>query len=193
MNDAAPLVSVIVPTYNWSGVLRYALLSAQNQTFQDFEVLVVGDGCTDDSEEIVASLNDSRFKWDNLPSNSGHQSAPNNRGIALARGEWIAYLGHDDLWMPNHLELLLARLEQEKGDVAFSLAMAIGPPDCGGRALFGLFESGQYKRGYDLPPSALVHRRSLIDKAGSWLDHRTTTGSPESAMICAFYDRGARI
>src|SRR3954463_14644768 len=170
-----PLVSVIVSTYNWSSVLRYALLSVQNQTTQNFEVLVVGDGCTDDSADVVASLGDKRFRWDNLPVNHGHQSAANNRGLALARGEWIAYLGHDDLWMPNHLELLLGKLKESGSDVAFSLAMAIGAPGCGGRMLFGLFENSEYRRGCDLPPSALIHRRSLSEKFGIWPDHRLTT------------------
>ena len=114
MDGEAPLVSVIVATYNWSSVLRYALLSAQAQTFRNFELLGIGDGCTDDSETVVTSFGDSRFRWENLPINHGHQSAPNNRGLALARGEWIAYLGHDDLWMPNHLELLLRRLDETK-------------------------------------------------------------------------------
>lgn len=89
MDHGAPLVSVIVSTYNWSSVLRYALLSAQSQTFREFEVLVIGDGCTDDSEEVVASLGDPRFRWENLPVNHGHQSAANNRGLALARGKWV--------------------------------------------------------------------------------------------------------
>jgi len=89
MNSDEPLVSVVVATYNWSSVLRYALLSAQNQTFRNFEVLVIGDGCIDDSAEVVESLGDPRFRWENLPVNSGHQSTPNNRGIELARGEWV--------------------------------------------------------------------------------------------------------
>jgi len=191
-NSDAPLISVIVPTYNWSSVLRYALLSAQAQTFGNFEVLVIGDGCTDDSEKIVESLDDSRFRWDNLPVNSGHQSTPNNRGLALAKGKWIAYLGHDDLWMPNHLELLLGKLKESNSDVAFSLAIAIGAPGCDGRALFSLFEGGEYKRGFGLPPSALMHRRSLTEQCGEWPDHRTTMGPPESALLASFHDHGAR-
>ena len=192
MNGAGPLVSVIVATYNWSSVLRYALLSAQAQTFSDFELLVIGDGCTDDSADVVASLGEKRFKWENLPVNSGHQSAGNNRGLALARGEWIAYLGHDDLWMPNHLEQLLSRLDQTNADVAFSLAMLIGAPGCDGRMLFPVFDEGKYERGADIPPSALIHRRSLAKQYGNWPDHRITKGPPESTLLTRFYDNGAK-
>src|SRR6266513_2647854 len=172
-----PLVSVIVATYNWSSVLRYALLSAQAQTFRNFELLVIGDGCTDDSVDVVASLGDSRFRWENLSVNHGHQSVPNNHGLALARGKWIAYLGHDDLWMPNHLELLLHKLDKTNADVAFSLAIAIGAPGCGGRMLFGLFERGEFPRGSEVPPSTLIHRRALTERCGNWTDHRVTKGS----------------
>lgn len=117
---------------------------------------------------------------------------PNNSGLELARGKWIAYLGHDDLWMPNHLQQLLNKLEETDAEVAFSLAMAIGAPGCGGRALFGLFENGQYQRGRDVPPSALIHSRALVKTAGNWPDHRTTTGSPQCALLAQFYDHGAR-
>jgi hypothetical protein len=191
MDRDAPRVSVIVATYNWSSVLRYALLSVQAQTFTDYEVLVMGDCCTDDSAEVVASLNDSRFRWENLPINHGHQSAPNNRGLSLARGQWIAYLGHDDLWMRNHLELLVRKVEEAGADVAFSLAMAIGAPGCDGRALFGLFENGGFQRGCEVPPSALIHRRSLAEQCETWPDYRATTGSPESAVLAQFFEREA--
>jgi|tagenome__1003787_1003787.scaffolds.fasta_scaffold20987410_4 hypothetical protein len=185
-----PLVSVIIATYNWSSVLRYALLSVQAQTFRNFEVLVIGDGCSDDSEEIVRSLGDSRFRWDNLPVNHGHQSAPNNRGLSLAAGEWIAYLGHDDLWMPNHLELLLRKLDETGADVGFSLAMLVGTPGCDGRMLFPVFEGGKYERGSDIPPSVLMHRRSLVG-SGKWPDHHVTQGTPEGVLLAGFHDRGA--
>ena len=94
MSSPAPLVSVITATYNWSSVLRYAIQSVLRQTCQDFEMIVVGDGCTDDSAEVVASFDDPRLRWHNLPHNTGHQSAPNNAGLELARGRYVAYLGH---------------------------------------------------------------------------------------------------
>ena len=99
----APRVTVIMATYNWSAVLPYSIGSVLRQTFTDFELLVIGDGCTDDSEQVVTSIGDPRVHWINLPRNTRHQSGPNNEGLARARGEFIAYLGHDDLWLPHHL------------------------------------------------------------------------------------------
>src|SRR3954470_19676461 len=98
-----PLVSVLIPTYNWSSVLRHAVRSALAQSYPTLEVIVVGDACTDDSEAVVAAIGDPRVTWENLERNSGSQSAPNNRGLELARGEYVAYLGHDDLWHRDHL------------------------------------------------------------------------------------------
>jgi glycosyltransferase involved in cell wall biosynthesis len=69
-----------------------------------------GDACTDDSAELVASYRDPRLHWFNLPTNSGYQSAPHNEGLRRARGRYVAYLNHDDLWLPNHLERLVAAL-----------------------------------------------------------------------------------
>src|SRR5437773_8305304 len=108
-----PAVTVIIPTYNWSSVLPYSIGSALRQTFTDFELLVVGDGCTDDSEAVVGRIGDSRVRWINLPTNTGHQSEPNNEGLRQARGQYIAYLGHDDLWLPHHLSCLVSALEQD--------------------------------------------------------------------------------
>ena len=99
----APSVSVITATYNWSSVLRYAIQSVLWQSLQDFEMLIIGDGCTDDSAEVVASFHDERLLWHNLPHNSGSQSVPNNLGLEMARAPFVAYLGHDDLWSPTLL------------------------------------------------------------------------------------------
>lgn len=116
-----PRVSVIITTYNWSSVLPYSIGSVLRQTMADFEVLVVGDGCTDDSERVIAAIGDPRVRWINLPANTKHQSGPNNEGLHQARGEFIAYLGHDDLWLPHHLAVMVGALDATGSDVAHSL------------------------------------------------------------------------
>ena len=99
----APTVSVIVAAYNRSNVLRYALRSALAQDFSDFEILVIGDACTDDTGDVVRSFNDPRVSYLSLPLNFGEQSGPNNVGIARAQGRYIAFLNHDDFGFPDHL------------------------------------------------------------------------------------------
>src|SRR5271165_5029173 len=103
----APAISVVVATYNSAATLRSAIASIVAQDWRDFEAWIIGDACSDNSEEVVHSFNDPRLRWRNLADNSGSQSAPNNEGLRLSRGRFVAYLGHDDLWFPWHLSSLL--------------------------------------------------------------------------------------
>lgn len=180
---SSPRISVITATYNWSAVLRYAIESVLAQTFPDFEMLVVGDGCTDDSGDVVASFNDRRLHWHNLSENSGHQSAPNNAGLARARGEFVAYLGHDDLWTPHHLAELAAALEQSSADVAYSWTVLVFPPPSPLRVISGLNPSGKFEPGLSVPPSSLMHRRDLFATIGEWKDYRAIRVDPETDLL----------
>lgn len=178
----------MIATWNRSNVLRYALRSVRAQTFRDFEVLVVGDGCSDDTAAVVASFDDPRIRFENLPTNSGHQSAPNNHALAHARGEWIAYLGHDDLWHPRHLEDLDQAARVSGADVVFSLCILIEPD--GRRAVTGLFHDGRIR--LQMPPSSVMHRRALVDRVGGWKDYRTIALPPDVELLARMQDAGAR-
>lgn len=178
----APLVSVVVATYNWSNVLRLAIASALAQTYPHLEVVVVGDGCTDDSEEVVASFGDPRVRWHNLPANTGSQSLPNNKGIELARGEYVAYLGHDDIWLPSHLALLMRAVLAGGAHLGSAVAEEIGPRGSGYRGLRGA--SGDWEDDASMPvPSAIVHRARLTDEIGPWQDYRTIELPPDLDFV----------
>jgi GT2 family glycosyltransferase len=174
----SPRVTVIIPTYNWSAVLPYAISSVLDQTMDDFELLVVGDGCTDDTEQVVASIPDPRVRWINLPSNSGHQARPNNRGLQEARGEFVAYLGHDDLWLDHHLECMTSTLEKTGAGVAYSLLSRIAPGKQIGSPVFPMPEHGSGG-----PPSCTVYRRSVTDLIGGWKDYRELDVAPETDLF----------
>jgi glycosyltransferase involved in cell wall biosynthesis len=172
----SPRVSVIIATYNRSEVLRYAIASVLNQSMDDLELLVVGDGCTDDSGQVVADIGDPRLRWINLPENTGHQSGPNNRGLQEAKGEFIAYLGHDDLWLRHHLACTTGKLEETGAAFAHSLLVGIHTP--GDR--FGMPALPKPQYGFGGPPSCTVHRRSVTEKIGGWRDYRTLVIAPET-------------
>ena len=101
---SVPLVTVITAAYNSQRTLRVALASLRNQTFTDWEAWIVGDACTDDSEGVVRSFADDRLHWVNLQSNHGSQWFPNNEGLRRAQGKYVAFLGHDDIWLPDSFE-----------------------------------------------------------------------------------------
>jgi glycosyltransferase involved in cell wall biosynthesis len=178
-SGAAPLVSVIIATYNWSSVLRYAVRSVLWQTEPDFELLVVGDGCTDNSAAVVRSFADPRIRWYNLESNSGHQSAPNNAGLALARGRYIAYQGHDDIWHPEHLKTLLRVIQSARADFASSLAEMMGPPGSNFRVVTGIYPRKGYDGKHGLTIAGVMHRREVLSVLEKWKDYREVWRNPD--------------
>ena len=187
-----PRVSVIIATYNWSEALRCALRSLQLQIFTDFEVMVVGDACTDDSADVVAGFADPRFRWMNRARNAGGQWAPNNDGISEATGEFIAYLGHDDLWYPTHLESLVRAADANRADVACAIAMMYGPPETGVRAVCGVFRDGAMDASQFVVPSSLMHTRTLIERIGPWRDPDGLQMPTDCELVRRAFESGAR-
>src|ERR1039457_5929793 len=108
MNDKV-LVSVIMPTYNRGYVVGEAIESILNQTYDNIEVVVVDDGSTDNTQEKLKEYGDRiRVVYQR---NSG-PAAARNRGIRAARGEIIAFLDSDDVWLPTILERQVSLLQQ---------------------------------------------------------------------------------
>jgi len=103
----APLVSVIIPTYNRAALVAEALASVQAQTFRDYEVVVVDDGGTDGTWEVLSGCREIRVL--RHPHRRG-VSAARNTGINAARGQWLAFLDSDDLWLPDKLARQMAYL-----------------------------------------------------------------------------------
>ncbi|MBV9759865.1 MAG: glycosyltransferase [Acidobacteriaceae bacterium] len=124
----APLFSVIIPVFNGGAYLDRTIASVLGQTFSDFELILVDDGSTDGAVDRARSIQDARLSILAQP-NTGAPSAL-NRGIAAARGEYIAFLDSDDLWTPDklerHRESFVAHPE---ADLTFSGLIYIGPDD----------------------------------------------------------------
>ena len=112
MNNKS-LVTVIIPTYNRASTLGRAVESVLKQTYENIELLVCDDCSSDNSAAIVSSYKDTRVKWI-VGKRGGRPSIPRNRGMSIAKGEYIAFLDSDDFWLPNHLEVLLGYMSREK-------------------------------------------------------------------------------
>lgn len=107
-SSAAPLVSVIIPTYNRADLVKQSVDSVLRQTVSDYEVIVIDDGSTDDTRQVLESVTPPvRYLFQE---NRGFAAA-RNRGIAESRGEYLAFLDSDDLFEPRFLEAVLATFE----------------------------------------------------------------------------------
>ncbi len=100
-----PLITIIIPTYNRADLVPRAINSALNQTFKDFEIIIVDDGSTDNTKDVIKKYleNNNKIKYI-FQKNSGAVASPRNTAIKLARGKYIALLDDDDEWLPSKLE-----------------------------------------------------------------------------------------
>ena len=185
-----PRVTVIIPTFNYAPVLPYSIGSVLRQSFDDFELLVIGDHCIDESESVVTAIADPRVRWINLAEGVGHQSGPNNEGLRQGRGEFIAYLGHDDLWLPRHLELAIKAIDAG-ADLSYALTEMVRPGDA---EPWCAPAEREYKPGMWIPPTNVVHRREAAIKVGLWKHFIDVPDKdPESDLWERIYKAGYRV
>jgi len=125
-----PLVSVIIPTYNRAHLLSRAIGSVLKQSYQDFELILVDDGSTDDTEKVVKGFHDERVRYISYEENRGGAAA-RNVGIQVAEGEYLAFLDSDDEWYLDKLERQLKVFEglSSKFGVVYTGGYLIFPDD----------------------------------------------------------------
>ncbi len=113
------VISVIIPVFNGQNTIKKTIESVLNQTWKDYELIIINDGSTDSTEEVISNISDPRIKVFNYP-NAG-PSASRNRGIAIASGKYISFIDADDLWTPDKLEKQLQKLEENpQAKIAYS-------------------------------------------------------------------------
>lgn len=194
IQEPHPAVSVITAAYNRSNVLKYAIASARWQTFTGWELIVVDDASTDDTEAVVSALNDPRIRYIKLPANIGEQSGPNNIGFQHARGRYIAYLNQDDIWFPDHLEKLLQTFRETDADWVCAAGLAIP----GGRDdmyLCGVMPDNQFNPRYARGINATLWlvKREALEEAGGWRFYRTIRIPPSQDLMFRAWKQGKKI
>lgn len=120
-DSSAPLISIVVPVFNAENYLSETISTVMNQTYQNWELILVNDDSKDNSKEIAEPfLKDNRIKWVDLPKNSGNGATPRNKGVELAKGHYIAFLDADDLWANCKLEKQLEFMQQNDCPFSFT-------------------------------------------------------------------------
>nr|WP_304972651.1 glycosyltransferase family A protein [uncultured Schaedlerella sp.] len=110
------MVSIIIPTYNRANVIKRAIDSVLRQTYDSYEVVVVDDGSTDETESVIAGIQDARIRYIALKENQGVAHA-RNIGIREARYDYIAFLDSDDEWLLDKLELQMRLFQNSTEDI----------------------------------------------------------------------------
>jgi glycosyltransferase involved in cell wall biosynthesis len=117
----SPLVSVIIPAYNASAWITETISSVLEQDFNDYEIIVVNDGSTDETADVIASFGD---KVKCIHKKNGGQASARNAGIKIAKGKYIAFLDSDDLWIKEKLKLQLELIKTSDVKWVYSDAIA---------------------------------------------------------------------
>jgi glycosyltransferase involved in cell wall biosynthesis len=108
------MITVIIPLYNKEKSISDTVYSVLNQTYQDFELVIVNDGSKDNSLKVVQNISDSRIVIVDKP--NGGVSSARNAGIMKAKNEYLAFLDGDDIWHPEHLKVLVTSLSKLDDD-----------------------------------------------------------------------------
>ena len=116
--DSHPLFSVVIPSYNREGIIKKAIDSVLSQSFQNFEIIVIDNGSTDNTKQMVESYASSKIKYF-FQKGSGSPASPRNVGIRKSSAEWICFLDSDDYWLPNKLEVLNRKINTRKNADVF--------------------------------------------------------------------------
>ncbi len=123
MNDT-DLISVIIPTYNRAHLIKRSAESVLNQTYRNIELIIVDDGSTDNTKEVIDSIKDDRIVY--VKQENKGCCAARNKGIELAKGKYIAFNDSDDVWLPNKLEKQLNTAMLNNADVVWSKVFIYG-------------------------------------------------------------------
>ena len=166
-----PRVSIVVPTYNRAQDLERALRSAQAQTFTAWEAVVVDNHSSDDTDEIIRSLDDARIRLFKIH-NHGVIAASRNLGIQQSLGQFVAFLDSDDWWSPRKLEEAIVALDGGADVVHHDLFVAVKSRQryhhrrSKGRQLDSPVFEDLLANGNALPNSSVVVRRELLQQVG---------------------------
>jgi glycosyltransferase involved in cell wall biosynthesis len=179
-----PKISVIIPTHNRAEFLRSATTSVLNQTFQDFEIVIIDDASKDHTREVIAHFNDARIK---VLHNQVSKGAAGARNIAIMNSncEYIAFLDDDDEWLPEKLKIQTCFLDNSPPEVGGVCTGCFTIEKVSGRVL-SIYnpEMNDLSKDNFITTSSVLLKRECFEKCGLF---------DESMLSCSDYDMWIRI
>lgn len=155
----AELVSVVIPSYNRAYCIADSVGSVLDQTYNNLEVIVVDDGSSDNTEEVVTSIDDDRVRY--VRQNNAGACVARNHGVDLAKGSIVAFHDSDDLWLPQKLERQLHTLQTSGADFCYCrIQTFIEDPNTGSRELVHVMP-GEDATADDLTFERLIERNFI--------------------------------
>ncbi len=194
-----PLVSIIIATYNSSHLLKFAIQSVMDSDYSHWEIILVGDCCTDDTAECVSSFLDDRIRFINLEENSGQQAKPNNVGLTLARGQYVAFLNQDDMYFPSHLANCISELEINKVEFLVVPGLKIPPvkpedliKENFEAHLVSVHPNGNFSSNVFSVASCWFFKRSIVDQIGPWKMEKDLYFTPSQEWLFRAWKSGVK-
>ncbi len=175
-----PLVTALITTFNRSAFLKKAIESVLAQTFRDFELIILDNSSTDDTEEVIKGFGDKRIR--HIRHEPMNISQARNLGVREARGEYIAFLDDDDEWLPHKIEVQVNFFERAAEDIALVYGafikidsegneLGVRRPTLRGKVLKGLI----YQDDFTGSASNPMIRRSVVMELGGY-DEKVVSG-----------------
>ena len=184
---SSPFFSIIIPTYNRGHFIKNAINSLLNQNFLNFEIIIIDDASSDATQDIINGIKDSRLRYFKNEINQ-ERCISRNKGIELAKGEYICFLDSDDYHLPNHLQTFYNTIEKNNFKKAFYFVNAWDETEGGIRTQrtcpdFENYDPATYFLRYTVNPQRWAVHRSIFEKVNF---------DPE-VVICEDMDTSLRI
>lgn len=186
MQESLPLVSVVIPTFNRANIVTNAIESVLNQTYKNTEIIIVDDGSTDNTRELLLTYKD-KIRYVNKT--NGGASSARNLGIKQARGEYIAFLDSDDIWLPTKIEKQI-NVIKENNDMGIVITEIEFIGEAGRRNYsrfrrilpYDGFMFEHFLKNPQITCSCILIRKNILDKVGVF-DESLNTGEDIDLML----------
>jgi len=183
-----PLVSIVIPTYNHAEFIIKALKSVIDQTYKNWEAIIIDNESVDETYKIINSLNDSRIKYFKI-SNDGVIAKSRNLGIKEAKGDWIAFLDSDDWWTKDKLEVCFGKISENVDfiyhahEYVFKSKSFFKKKIIKGRQLkkpiLNDLLVGTITKGTQISNSSVIVRKNILNKIGGLNENKILVGSDD--------------